>query len=127
MTKQEALSQVRQAKSAHIRWRAHAQAMVAGLPIEEQRVPVHHKDCDFGRWFYSAGFRAFGHWPIYQDVEYSHELLHEAYKLLHEARSGGDQARGALIMEQLLGISHSLLAGLELLEEEIRLAAKDDF
>jgi hypothetical protein len=127
MTKQEALSQVRRAKSAHIRWRAHAQAMVAGLPIEAQRAPVHHKDCDFGQWFYGKGFMAFGHWPIYQDVEYSHELLHETYRLLHGVLSEGEQMRATVIMEQLVGISHSLLAGLELLEEEIRLAATDDF
>jgi len=125
MTKQEALSQVRHAKSAHIRWRAYAQAMVAGLPIEEQRAPVHHKDCDFGHWFYGAGFRAFGHWPIYQDVEYSHELLHEVYRLLHEVLGAGDQERAAVIIEQLVGISHSLLANMELLEEEIRLTGTD--
>jgi hypothetical protein len=33
----------------------------------------------------------------------------------------------ALITEQLVGISHSLLAALDLLEEEIRLAATDNF
>lgn len=127
MTKQEVLSQVRLAKSAHIRWRVHAQAMVAGLPIEEQRAPVHHKDCDFGRWFYSAGFRVFGHWPIYQDVEYSHELLHEVYRLLHEAMRAGDQARAVMIAEQLVGISKALLASMELLEDEIHLTATDSF
>lgn len=127
MTKSEALSQVRHAKSAHIRWRAYAQAMVAGLEIEEQRAPVHQKDCDFGRWFYGEGFKAFGHWQIYQDVEYGHELLHEVYHLLHRVLEEGDQARAAMIMAQLVGISHSLLAAMDLLEEEIRLAATDHF
>ncbi|MBU1664993.1 MAG: CZB domain-containing protein [Gammaproteobacteria bacterium] len=127
MTKQEALGQVRHAKSAHIRWRAYVQAMVAGLEIEEQRAPVHHKDCDFGQWFYGDGFRAFGHWAIYQDVEFSHELLHEVYRLLHRVLEEGDLDRAAVIMDQLVGLSHSLLAGLELLEEEIRLDEAEQF
>lgn len=127
MTKQEALCQVRHAKSSHIRWRAYVQAMVAGLEIEEQRAPVHHKDCDFGQWFYGEGFRAFGHWTLYQDVEYSHELLHEVYRLLHRVLTEGDHPRAAVIMDQLVGLSHSLLAGLELLEEEIRLDATEQF
>ena len=127
MTKSEALSQVHHAKSAHIRWRAYAQAMVAGLEIEEQRAPVHHKDCDFGQWFYGEGFKTFGHLQIYQDVEYGHELLHEVYHLLHRVLEEGDQARAAMIMAQLVGISHSLLAAMDLLEEEIRLAATDHF
>lgn len=127
MTKIEALSQLRHAKSAHIRWRAYVQAMVAGLEIEEKRAPVHHKDCDFGQWFYGEGFKTFGHSQIYQDVEYSHELLHEVYQMLHHAQAEGDHARAARIMEQLVGISHSLLAALDLFEEEIRLTATDHF
>lgn len=127
MTKIEALSQLRHAKSAHIRWRAYVQAMVAGLDIEEKRAPVHHKDCDFGHWFYGEGFKIFGHWQIYQDVDYGHELLHEVYKMLHQALEEGDHDRAARIMEQLVGISHSLLAILDLFEDEIRLAAADHF
>jgi methyl-accepting chemotaxis protein len=107
MTKQEALRQVRYAKSSHIRWRAYVQAMVAGLEVEEKRAPVHHKECDFGHWFYSDGFKAFGHWQIYQDVEYSHELLHAVYHMVFEACANGEQARAATLAEQLVGISHS--------------------
>lgn len=127
MTKNEALRQVRQAKSAHIRWRLYVQGMVAGLEIETQRAPVHHKDCDFGHWFFGDGFKAFGHWPIYQDVDYGHEVLHEVYHLLYRLLQEGDQTRVAMIMEQLVGISNSLLAMLDLLNEEILQAGTDNF
>ena len=127
MTKKEALSQVRHAKSAHIRWRAYVQAMMAGLEVEEKHAPVHQKDCDFGQWFYGEGFKTFGHWQIYQDVEYGHELLHEVYKMLHRVMEEGEQAHSARIMEQLVGISDSLLAALELFEEEVRQGSTDNF
>jgi len=127
MTKEEALRQVRLAKSSHIRWRAYVQAMVAGLKIEEKRAPIHHKECDFGHWFYNDGFRAFGHWQIYQDVEYSHELLHAVYQLVFNACGNGEQARAAALAEQLVGISHSLLEAIALLEEEMQASSQELF
>lgn len=127
MTKQEALRRVRQAKSAHVRWRVFVLAMVAGVEVEERLAPVHHKECVFGHWYYSEGFRAFAHWPIYQDVEYAHELLHAVYARIHRACAADDLAGAAAISEQLFGISVSLLEALQLLEEEIRLSDETDF
>lgn len=127
ITKQEALRMVRQAKSAHIRWRAYVQAMLAGLDIETERVPISHKECDFGQWFYREGFKAFGHWQVFQDVEYSHELLHDVYRRIHSALSSGDQARADHAAVQLVGISHSLLETIDLLREEIESSHHEHF
>lgn len=63
----------------------------------------------------------------YQDVEYGHELLHEVYHMLHHVLEEGDRERITLIMAQLVGISHSLLEALNLLDEEIRLASVEHF
>lgn len=127
MTKQEALLQVRQAKSAHIRWRAFVQAMVAGLEVGEDKAPTHHKDCDFGHWFYLDGFKAFGHWRVYLDVEYAHELLHEVYRMLHEAIDAEEWADAERMTVQLTGISYSLLELMALFEEEIRASGDEVF
>ena len=127
MTKDQAIRHVRHAKSAHIRWRSFVLAMIAGLPVEERQAPVHHKACTFGGWFYSEGFKAFGHWPIFQDVEYSHELLHAVYSLVFQACADKDRERAAQISQQLVGISESLLAALTLLEEEIFASQETDF
>lgn len=115
MTKQEALLQVRQAKSAHIRWRAFVQAMVAGLEVGEDKAPTHHKDCDFG------------HWRVYLDVEYAHELLHEVYRMLHEAIDAEEWADAERMTVQLTGISYSLLELMALFEEEIRASGDEVF
>ena len=127
MTKQEVMRQVRQAKSAHIRWRAYAQAMVAGLDVEDEHAPIHHKECSFGKWYYGDGARTFGHWLIYKDIEDSHELLHAVYQLVFNACGNGEQARAAALAEQLVGISHSLLEAIALLEEEMQASSQELF
>lgn len=127
MTKNETLRMVRQAKSAHIRWRAFVLAKLAGLEIAEHQAPVHHKACDFGQWFYSEGFHAFAHWPIYQDVEYVHELLHAVYERVYRACAEARMDDADRATTQLMGISKSLLATLDLLEEEILSARDEDF
>lgn len=119
MTKHEALRMTRQAKSSHIRWRAYVQAMLAGLEIEQRLAPVHHKECEFGRWFYRDGFKAFGHWQLFQDVEFAHELLHAVYARIHQALEAGDQAHAVALTDRLMAISHSLLQAIDLLQEEI--------
>ncbi len=127
MTKNEAIRQIRQAKSAHIRWRALVQAMVAGLESAQGKAPVHHKDCDFGQWFHRDCFKIFGHWRLYQDVDYAHELMHEVYALLHRAYRDGDAERAERLAAHLIGLSHSLLELMALFEEEIITAEIDDF
>lgn len=119
MTQEEALRMTRQAKSSHIRWLAYVHAMLAGLEIEERLAPVSHRQCAFGQWFYRDGFKTFAHWPVFQDVEYSHELLHAVYKRIHQALGAGDHGQAADLMQRLLGISAALLQGLDLLREEI--------
>jgi len=127
MTKHEALRVVRQAKSSHIRWRAYVQAMLAGMDIEAAQAPLHHKECAFGQWFYREGFTAFGHWPLFHDVEYAHELLHAVYQLLHDALQEGDDTRARRIGEQLVAISYSLVDAIDLLKEEISSCEQETF
>lgn len=119
--KSESLRQVRQAKAAHIRWRAHVHSLVAGLNMDgDACAPVHHKDCAFGQWFFNEAFKTFGHWRIYQDVDEIHELMHTVYSLLHQTLEAGESARAAAIADQLAGISDALLAVLDVLADEIR-------
>jgi hypothetical protein len=127
MTKHEALRMVRQAKSSHIRWLAYTQAMAAGLAVEDKQAPVHHKECDFGHWFYQDGFKAFGHWQIFQDIEFAHELLHAVFSLLHQALIKHEPGRAAALLPRVESISHSLLRGLDLLQEEILASEQEVF
>jgi hypothetical protein len=55
MDKKSALKAIRTASAAHIKWRAYANAMIAGVSVEEGKVPVMHTDCVFGKWYYGEG------------------------------------------------------------------------
>jgi len=61
MNKADLLRVIRKAKSSHIRWRAYAQALVAGLEVPADGAPVNHQSCGFGKWYYGEGARQLGH------------------------------------------------------------------
>ncbi len=136
--KKDALEKLRKAKGAHIKWRAFAQALVAGVPVDEDKIPVEHTSCAFGKWYHGEGKLKLGHLPSYEGIYTPHEMLHEIYKqifdVLHAKDAGGfrslftskmarENERMELArryMEELVGVSETLLKALDILEEEIR-------
>lgn len=137
MNKKEVLTQLRTAKSAHIEWRSYAQALIAGIPVKDDKVPVIHTECKFGQWYYGAG-QAISTLSAYRAIETPHEMLHkiymEIYKLLHaeDDRSAlqkmlqsskklkqKNQADAEDLMKNLLSVSGTLLESINLLEREI--------
>lgn len=136
MDKKQVISHLRAAKSAHIKWRSYAQAIVAGLPINEEQVPVIHTDCAFGKWYYGPG-QKLSSLPGYHAIETPHETLHAIYmqifKLLFETEEVGflqkligtgkkrEDRREQLnaLLNSLIEMSKTLLAAIELLEQEV--------
>jgi hypothetical protein len=138
MSKKEIISHLRSAKSAHIQWRSYAQALVAGIPVEQDHVPVVHTSCKFGKWYYGPG-QQLSSLSSYNAIDAPHEMLHQIYmkifKLLFgkDERSGFEKLFGSnaklkqehqeeadLLMQKLLSISETLLEAITLLEEEIK-------
>lgn len=120
--KTEMLATLRRAKSAHIRWRAYAQGLVSGVPVTEDQAPTVHTECRFGKWYYTDGKKTFHDLPIFDDIERPHEMLHSVYQEIFESVRDGnlEQAKGQL--DDLMGISRTLLEQIELLEKEIEAA-----
>ncbi|MET0065050.1 MAG: CZB domain-containing protein [Candidatus Thiodiazotropha sp.] len=136
--KKDALEKLRKAKGAHIKWRAYAQALVSGVSVSEEKIPVEHTNCMFGKWYHGEGKDQLGHLSSYEGIYTPHEMLHEIYKrifnLLQEpdkvslknlfsSRSSRENRRMDLArsyMEELVGVSETLLRALDMLEEEIR-------
>lgn len=135
--KKEILAQLRSAKSAHIKWRSYAQALVAGLPLDDSKVPVIHTDCAFGRWYYGPG-QVLASLNSYRAIEEPHEILHNIYmkivkKLFHEEdvgllkkllgsskRAGENRATEVSeLMENLVVVSRTLLETIEMVEKEV--------
>ncbi len=137
MEKEQILERLRVAKTAHIRWRSYAQALVAGLPVDESKVPVIHTDCEFGKWYYGIG-QQLSYLPAFRAIEDPHERLHLLYmklfkllfneekatffekligassKLIHERKVA---AEGAL--EEMLSVSKTLIGALDSLEQAV--------
>ncbi len=130
------LTQIRTAKSAHMRWRAYAQAIISGVDIEENKVPVKHTDCTFGKWYYGEGWKILGHLDAYQAIATPHKVLHAIYERIYQtihkeekkgfsrlwSKDSTQTRKGQALehLDELIGTSETLLRMLDLLEQEIR-------
>ncbi len=139
LDRKEALERLRRAKGAHIKWRAYAQALVSGVKVDADKIPVEHTDCAFGLWYHGEGRRQLGHLSAYESIDTPHEMLHAIYKRIFEVLQS-EQETGTLrkvftsrvsrerqrletarqYMTELVGVSETLLKALEILEQEIR-------
>lgn len=81
MGKEETLTQLSSAKKAHIAWVTRARALIEGLPIEQEQIPVNCTDCKFGLWFYGDGQRLnrMSGMSCLKEIEALHMQLHETY------------------------------------------------
>jgi hypothetical protein len=138
INKKEALGKLRKAKGAHIKWRAYAQALVSGVPVSKDKIPVEHTACSFGRWYHGEGKQQLGHLATYDSIYTPHEMLHEIYKQIFNtltttesrglknllssktARENRRMELARSYMEELVGVSEALLKALDILEEEVR-------
>lgn len=120
MNVQSHLEVIRRAKSSHLRWRAYAQALAAGVPVQEDQAPLAHTQCAFGKWYYGEGQSALGHLSVFQDIETPHELLHAIYAQVHEAAASGKLDKAHERLSDLVEMSKTLLQAIELLEAEVR-------
>lgn len=78
MRKMDIIKEIHEAKRAHISWVSHAQALIIGLPLEENQVPKHSTECKFGQWYYGHG-QILKRLPAFNAIEEPHMQLHEAY------------------------------------------------
>ncbi|MDD5716748.1 MAG: CZB domain-containing protein [Sulfuricurvum sp.] len=81
MTKEDTLMHLRNAKKAHITWVQRAHALIEGLPVEKEQVPVSCTDCKFGQWFYGEGQRLnmIPSMDCLKEIEALHFELHDTY------------------------------------------------
>lgn len=144
MNKQEILTQLRSAKSAHIQWRSYAQALIAGIPVEQDHVPVIHTNCKFGKWYYGPGQRL-ASLSTYAAIDTPHEILHQIYMKIFQLLFGEDtrstfakifgskaklkqqhHEEAEVLMHDLLGVSGTLIEAIGLLEDEIKGMTDDE-
>jgi len=66
------------AKRAHQRWVGHALAIIEGIAVERDYIPLEPQQCEFGIWYYGEG-RRLAPLPAFQEIEPLHDRLHGIY------------------------------------------------
>lgn len=120
LQKDDLLEVIRKAKSSHIRWRSYAQALVDGVELGDDRAPISHQDCRFGQWYYGDGREQLGNLDPFREIEQPHEQLHTIYARIDSLVAEGKLAQAREQLDELVGISRSLLEKIERLETEVK-------
>jgi len=115
MTKQEVLTHLRSAKSAHIKWLQKAKLLINGIDIEEGSIPVDSTECNFGKWFYSDGqmLNALSNNPIecMQSIESLHFNLHDIYLKIFNVYFSAEKKSG--FFAKLFGFNRKKISNAE--------------
>ncbi|MBK1792444.1 CZB domain-containing protein [Persicirhabdus sediminis] len=132
------LAQIRSAKAAHIQWRTNAQALLSGITISQDLVPLAHTDCKFGKWYHGEG-AVLSQLESYRTIATPHEMLHTIYmqiynlqaqeaqrstiyKFLRPGSKAECEKMSQKLMQDLTNVSETLLSALTILESEVQSA-----
>ena len=90
MNKNETIDHLHSAKKAHVKWVQRAKALIEGLPIEKDAIPVDCTECKFGQWFYGDGqnLNAIPGMDCLKDIETLHFKLHDIYMKIFKVYFG---------------------------------------
>lgn len=133
MDNRELLDKLYAAKRAHSSWRVHAQCVVNGMNVED-KVPILHTDCVFGKWYHGDGKAELGDIEEFKVIDAPHKKLHDTYLKIHnELIEGGyttkakqrvyppeNVAKARVYLQELVAISATLLEHLNTLEDKIK-------
>lgn len=138
MTKSEFLTELQNAKSAHIKWYEYAKAIAEERETGEENKPCTDDDCPFGKWYYGVG-SLLNFMTSFKEIEPLHTKLHKNYKKIYEkylqpekhglfVNSEKEKIRKSLELNsmamELKDISNSLINKLD--EVENKLSAMDE-
>ena len=78
MDKTEVITTLKLAAVSHRAWLSNAQALIDGIPLDKEKVPVSATECEFGKWYYGDEQRLKS-LPGFKEIEKPHNKLHETY------------------------------------------------
>ena len=92
----DTIKELRAARASHKAWLVRAEALVNGLPVDKEQVPVEATECAFGKWLYGAG-RRLQEFSAFSQIEASHNALHQVYAEIFELLFGKPKGIGKLL------------------------------
>ena len=140
----EIIDNLRKAKMAHKRWVGHASALIEGLPIDKNQVPINHTDCAFGSWYYGEG-QKLSVLKEFKDIEDPHSQLHEIYmqifKILFQKKkvsffgkligkstktTEDDKQLARAKYQTLVQVSNKIVDSLNILEQKLKQLGEEE-
>ena len=81
VTKEEVLKSIRGSIRTHMQWVDRAKALVNGLEVTKEQIPLEVTNCEFGKWFYCDGqiLRSMFKEEAIKKLESKHKELHDIY------------------------------------------------
>jgi hypothetical protein len=65
--------------------------MVSGVAVDDEKVPVEHTSCAFGKWYYGDGQILLSHLDSYDGIATPHEMLHAIYRQIYDTLHGQEK------------------------------------
>lgn len=103
------ISQLEQAKAAHLAWRSKLMAFLSGKNNIESNQLNSHKDCILGQWYYSDGLKHFSHIPEMQELEPPHEEIHRVIHEVVELKQSGNDEKATQVFEKITPLSQEVI------------------
>ncbi|WP_417910605.1 CZB domain-containing protein [Candidatus Electronema sp. PJ] len=107
MDKHELIETLRSAMRSHKQWVSNALALIEGVPLEKEKVPVNATECAFGRWYYSEGQKLKKINGI-KEIEPLHDALHRTYMEIFAILFG--EVNEPSFFSKLFGLSQKIAA-----------------
>jgi len=148
LEKAEVLINIRTARRTHIIWVDRVKALVNGLDIKKEQIPIAVTECDFGKWFYCDGqillslFRE----NAIKKLDNKHKELHDVYmkifkiyftvqkrsfleKLLKRKKKimASDEYNALVYLSDLEKISDELISYLNIIEKKLSTISEEKF
>jgi methyl-accepting chemotaxis protein len=108
------------AKSAHLSWKVRLRGYLDGKSSLTLQEAVSHRDCAFGKWYYSEGLQRYAHIPEMQEIETPHEELHALVKQAIELKEAGDVEAAEALYDRVSSISARIVDRLNTIEDRIQ-------
>jgi len=146
--KSEVLTSIRGARRAHIMWVDRAKALVHGLEIKKEQIPIEVTGCDFGKWFYCDGqilLSLFTERAV-KKLDNKHKELHDVYmkifkiyfpvirrsifaKFLKRKKkiTANDEYNALIYLADLEKISDELISYLNIIEKKLNSISEEKF
>ena len=144
MDKTEVITNLKLAAVSHRAWLSNALALIDGIPLDKDKVPVSATECEFGKWYYGDGQRM-KTLPGFKEIERPHDNLHQTYaeictllygeegkkpsffcRLIGSAQKAAVKKREAAKAKSLILKDHSTEVVDQLEQLQIRINAMED-